>query len=272
MISGFEPDMLIYGLMLGLCAGALAGVLAGLAGVGGGLIYVPLFYAFLPTHGDGMALYIFASMVAIVMTGFFSARAHWRLGHVDNKLFAALLPGLIFGAGLGLWSTLRLPAEVILLALAALDGWVARDYGRRVDAGREPRPSPRLFSAPIGYLSGALGIGGGTMLVPLLRRHAALRVAVGTSAACGFFMAAAAVSVNLLAEADWQALLLAHWPSLAGLWLGIAVGLPFCSGWAARLHAGMGEDGLRIALRFVFIALACSLLLAAIVARYQAVA
>jgi len=269
LISGFEPELLIYGLMLGLCAGALAGVLAGLAGVGGGLIYVPLFYAFLPTRGDDMALYIFASMVAIVMTGFFSARAHWRLGHVDNRLLAVLLPGLILGAGFGLWSTLRLPAEVVLLALAALDGWVARDYGRRVNAGRESRSSPLLFSAPIGYLSGALGIGGGTMLVPLLRRHAPLRIAVGTSAACGFFMAAAAVSVNLLAESDWQVLLSTHGSSLAGIWLGIAVILPFCSGWSARLHAGMGEDSLRIVLRSVFIGLACSLLIAAIVARYQ---
>lgn len=269
MISGFEPDLLIYGLLLGLCAGALAGTLAGLAGVGGGLIYVPLFYACLPAEGGGMALYIFASLAAIVMTGFFSARAHWRLGHVDKGMLISLLPGLMIGAGLGLWSTLRLPEEVILLALAALDGWVARDYGRQIRTGPQHGHLLALISGPVGYISGALGIGGGTMLVPLLRRHTPLSVAVGTSSACGFVMAAAAVSTNLLAESDWQSLLSAHGSSLAGLWLGIALVLPFCSDWSARLHADISEESLCILLKSVFILLACSLLIAAIIARMQ---
>jgi len=266
LMSGFEPDLLLYGLMIGLCAGALAGTLAGLAGVGGGLIYVPVFYAFLPTQGDGMALYIFASMVAIAITSFFSARAHWRLGNVDKAKLGTLLPGLMLGAGLGLWSTLHLPEVLILLALAALDIWVAYDYGRSLRRASHHPPSLTLFSGPIGYASGLLGIGGGTMIVPLLRRHLPLRLAVGTSAACGLIMAIAAVSVNVLAVSDWQALLLAQWPRLAGTWLGVALILPFCSRWSARLHADMDEDSLRIVLKAVFLLLACGLLIAAAMA------
>jgi len=266
MMSGFESELLVYGLILGLCAGALAGTLAGLIGVGGGLIYVPVFYAFMPSQGVGMALHIFASMVAIVITGFFSARAHWRLGHVDKAMLGLLLPGLLIGAGLGLWSTLHLPETLILLALATLDFWIAYDYGRQARADSYHHPSLLLFSGPIGYVAGALGIGGGSMLVPLLCRHTSLRFAVGTSAACVFFMAVGAVLMNLLAEPGWHLLLLAQWPRLVGVWLGIALILPFCSHWSARLHTNMGEDALRLILRVVFILLACTLLIAAVMA------
>jgi len=262
-------SLLFYGLLVGLIAGALAGTLAGLAGVGGGLIYVPVFYAFLPAQDGGMALHIFASMLAIVMTGFFSARSHWRLGHIDKPLLLQLLPGLMVGAGLGLWSTLHLPAALILLALAALDGWVARDYGSTPVIVAGNRPSPALFSGPIGYISGALGIGGGTMIVPLLRRHLPLRAAVGTSAACTLLMALAATSLNLIAEPGWPDLLHEQWPSLLGIGLGIAAVLPFCSRWSANLHALLPEPVLRITLRSIFIALSACLLLAASLALLQ---
>ena len=126
----FDLSLLIYGLLVGLCAGSVAGTIAGLAGLGGGLIYVPVYYAMMPGAGDSVALPVFASMVAITITGFFSARAHFRLGHISREALNHLLPGLIIGAAVGLWSTLRLPETLVLLGLAALNGWVAFDYGR----------------------------------------------------------------------------------------------------------------------------------------------
>ncbi|TLS68625.1 sulfite exporter TauE/SafE family protein [Mariprofundus erugo] len=267
MISGAESELLLYGLLIGLFAGALGGTLAGLAGVGGGLVYVPLFYALLPAQqGQGMALHIFASFVAIIITGFFSARSHWRLGHIDRQTLSQLLPGLIIGAIIGLWSTLRLPEAAVLLGLAALDAWIAFDYGRTIPPDADRRPSLRLFSGPIGLASGALGIGGGTMLVPLLRRHLILRHAVGTSAACGFVMALTAVTANLLAEPDWHELMISQWPQLLGIWLGIALILPRCSHWSARLHQVSGEQNLRLALKILFFLLSACLLLAATIA------
>lgn len=260
----FDYTLLIYGIAAGLMAGAAAGVLAGLAGVGGGLIYVPLFFMMMPGgESSALSLEVLGSLVAVFFTGVFSTRAHWRLGHLHKPSFQRLLPGLLIGAGFGLWSTLQIPAVVILLLLAALDAWIAWDYGRMPAAsGRDLPLVP--FSIPIGYLSGALGVGGGTMLVPLLRRMLPLREAVGTSAACGMAMAGGAVLLNAVFEARWRELVLDQWLFLVGAWAGILLILPHTSGWAAGLHARLGEERLRLLLKVVFALLAALLALAAL--------
>jgi len=258
----FAWDIVLVGLLIGLAAGAIAGTLAGLAGVGGGLVYVPVFYALMPASGGTMAAHVFGSMVAIIMTGFFSARAHWRLGHVNVSAMSRLLPGLVVGAAIGLWQALHLPEGWVLTGLGILDAWIAWDYGR----SSEPRAGGlplSIASGPIGYVSGALGIGGGTMLVPLLRRHLSLREAVGTSSAAGVVMATLAVSGNLLFEPGWLEVLQKNLPFLTGAWLGIFLILPKTSGWAARLHGHLHETTMRHLLRALFTLLSVSLLLAA---------
>jgi len=256
--------LLGYGLLVGLAAGAIGGMLAGLAGLGGGLIYVPVLYATMPGDQKGMSLHILGSMAAIVATGFFSARSHRRLGHIHQPSFRQLMPGLIIGAGLGLWLTLRIPETLVLAGLALMDGWIAFDYGRHVRV-RENAPSLALCSGPIGYISGTLGIGGGTMLVPLLRRSLSLREAVGTSALCGMAMAAAAVIVNIALEPAWRALIGKHILFLGGVWLGILLILPLATGWSARLHSRLPETTMRLALKTLFAGLSAALALAAVI-------
>jgi len=258
-----DPYLLGYGLLVGLVAGAAGGLLGGLGGLGGGLIYVPVFYAMMPEETGSISAPVMASMGAIVFTGFFSARAHWRLGHVDMNAFRQLIPGLMLGAALGLWLTLRVPEAMVLAGLALLDGWIAWDYGRDV------RPdginsSPGLYAGPVGYISGMLGIGGGTMLVPLLRRQLPLRKAVGTSAMCGVVMAASAVTVNLLLEAGWRTALGSQALFLAGAWTGILLMLPRATRWSASLHTAFAEETVRLSLKVLFATLSAGLLIAAI--------
>lgn len=260
-----DLSLLIAGLLVGMCAGALAGTIAGLAGLGGGLVYVPVYFAMMPGSGGGMALPVFASMVAITITGFFSARAHFRLGHISHEALHYLLPGLIIGAAVGLWSTLRLPEPMVLLGLAALNGWVAFDYGRACQQQmiRQTMRLP-LLSGPVGFVSGTFGIGGGTMLVPLLRRYLPLRYAVGTSAVCGVLMAVSATLLNLFFESGWYSLLQEQLLFLSASWLGIALVLPKATGWAAYLHEVTDESLIQAILKAVFACIALTLLLAAI--------
>jgi len=265
-LAEFDISLLLYGLAFGLGAGAIGGSLAGLAGVGGGLVYVPLFYALMPHAGEGISIHVFASMVAIIITGFFSARAHWRLGHVDRGRLTQLLPGLIIGAAIGLWSTLQIPEIWVLLGLALLNAWVAYDYGNESRDTSSTSPSLYLLSGPIGYISGLLGIGGGTMLVPLLRRHNSLRHAVGTSAVCGFVMTTAAVTMNVTMEANWHEMVLSHWQFLLPAWLGLLLVMPASSAWAAGLHASVSDQTLRLILKSIFIFLSAGLFSAAFLA------
>lgn len=257
--------MLLYGAAVGLMAGTFGGILAALAGVGGGLIYVPVFYALMP-HGDGVSLPVLGSMLAIVLTGGFSARSHLRLGHVDRRTTRDMAPWLMLGAAAGLWSTLRLPEAVVLGALACLDLWVALDYGRSIRPAAMPANDRlnRMAALPIGYVSGLLGIGGGTMLVPLLRRSLPLRQAVGTSAMCGVLMAIGATVINLAGEPRWHEPLAGQASFLAGALLGILLILPRTTHWAARLHDRVAESTMRLLLKGLFLALATGLGLSAV--------
>ncbi len=254
-----DLSMLAVGLAAGLVAGTVGGVIAGLAGLGGGLIYVPVFYISMSAAGADASSTVMASLVAVVMTVAFSVRSHWRLGHISMEMVRQLIPGLMIGASLGLWLTLRIPDTVVLVGLAVLDAWIAWDYGRPARTGGQ-NVSPALYSGPIGYVSGMLGIGGGTLLVPLLRRQLPLRQAVGTTALCSLLMAAVAVAVNLLFEAGWRPLLVARMPYLLGAWGGILIILPFSTGWSARLHATATEGQMRMLLRGLFAGLSLLLL------------
>ncbi|MDX8393243.1 MAG: sulfite exporter TauE/SafE family protein [Mariprofundales bacterium] len=260
--------------MAGLLVGAAGGVLAGLAGVGGGLIYVPFFYAFMPSvtnaDFDDMGIVIFASLVSVWITGMFSAQAHWKLGNVHLSSLRILAPGLAVFAAIGLWYALYIPKNNLLLLMALLDVWVLWDlqqnhhkHGSYISSQKN-NISLRAWSIPIGGASGALGIGGGTMLMPLLRRYVPLRQAVGTSAACGMLMAAVAIILNITLEDKWLSRLSSDIPFLFSTWLGIVITSRIGSKWSAYIHVKYKEKTLRFILSLIFGMLAAYLFLAAI--------
>jgi uncharacterized membrane protein YfcA len=183
-----------------LALGAVAGTLAGLLGIGGGILVVPGL-AFL--LGDGtvpperlMQFAVGTSLATIVATALSSIRAHHRRGAVDWPVMARLTPGIVAGALLGAAIADLLPTRT----LAIVFGVFLLIISVRLFLPGQPGAHRRLpdpagtsaYGAGIGTLSSLLGIGGGTLSVPLLTWHNMdVRAAVGTASACGLPIAIA---------------------------------------------------------------------------------
>ena len=83
----------------GTAIGIAAGILAGLVGVGGGIIIVPaLVYFFgMDQHtAQGTSL-----AVLLPPVGLFAFLQYYRAGHVDVKVAALIIVGLLVGGWLG---------------------------------------------------------------------------------------------------------------------------------------------------------------------------
>lgn len=175
--------------------GAVAGVLAGLLGVGGGLVLVAALAWLLPRLGipehAAMHAALASSLASIVLTAAASARAHARRGAVMWSTVAWMVPGLLLGGLLGSGVAVRVPGDLLRLGVAgycmvaAAQLLLSRPGPGAVEA--VPRGAGiGLAGTAIGAVSALVGIGGGSMTVPLLvwRGVAPVR-AVATSSACG---------------------------------------------------------------------------------------
>lgn len=185
--------------------GAVAGVLAGLLGVGGGLVLVAALVFLLPAQGVPDALAVHAALAtalgSIILTGLSSARAHHRRGSVLWPTVRWLLPGLLLGGWAGAWLATRIDGDflrgfiALYCALAGLQ--LVADWPRsRPERADVPRgPGYAGAGVAIGAVSALVGIGGGSMTVPLLVWRGVRPVlAVGTSSACGVAIAIASAA------------------------------------------------------------------------------
>ncbi|WP_043688888.1 sulfite exporter TauE/SafE family protein [Luteimonas huabeiensis] len=185
--------------------GAFAGLLAGLLGIGGGLALIAVLVWLLPAHGiapdTAMHVALASTMASIVVTTAASAWAHHRRGGVLWPTVAWMVPGLLLGAWLGTFLAVHLDGGVLRMAVAAYCFASALQLGlgrarTALGADAVPRgPGLALAGAGIGAVSSLVGIGGGSMTVPLLVWRGVVPVrAVGTSAAVGIFVAIAAAA------------------------------------------------------------------------------
>lgn len=178
--------------------GVVAGVLAGLLGVGGGLVLVAALAWLLPLYGipqeAAMHAALASSLASIVLTAASSAYAHHGRGSVMWPTVKWMVPGLLLGGWLGSGIAVKLDDQVLrwivagYCLLAALQLLLGKTHDAAA-AATSPAPTGLPMTAAgagIGAMSAVVGIGGGSMTVPLLvwRGIAPVR-AVGTSSACG---------------------------------------------------------------------------------------
>lgn len=179
-------------------AGIFGGILAGLLGVGGGIVIVPALYLALSWTDMGaaqvMQVAVGTSLATIIFTSLSSAFGHYRRNAIDFDLLKLWGPSILFGVVLGgvlggLVSGLFLIGVFAVVALLVALEMILRG-GVVAEA---PRSFSKLVWALFGIIAGAvsamMGIGGGTVCVPLLNFLGYdIRRAVGTSAAIGFII------------------------------------------------------------------------------------
>ena len=236
--------------------GACAGVLAGLLGIGGGLVLVAALAWLLPLQGVpadvAMHVALASSMASIVLTAASSSRSHHARGSVLWPTVAWMVPGVLLGGWRGSRIAIGLDGDVLRWCVAVYCFIVAAQMllSRRRDGGDAhvvPRgPGYSAAGTAIGALSALVGIGGGSMTVPLLVWCGVRPVrAVGTSSACG-------VAIGLSAAAGYAL----HAPSgalpahgIGYVYLPAAIGVALASvlaaPWGTRLAHRLSGNALR---------------------------
>ncbi len=242
-----EPWWLAFPLL-----GLVAGLLAGLLGIGGGIVLVAALVLVLPLAGVPqvavMHVALATSLASIIVTAAASTNAHRRRGSVLWPTVFWLAPGLVLGGVLGgRWAvglagdTLATAVGVFCLLMALRMAWPVR-AALRTDAAPAPRgPLLSALGLGIGGISAIVGIGGGSLTVPLLvSRGVATVRAVGTSSACGVVIAMASAAAYAGGTTGPMAGAVAAVPGLVGFVhvpaaLGIGLGAWFAAPWGVAL-------------------------------------
>jgi len=189
----------LAGLVVALLAtGVIAGIMAGLLGVGGGIVIVPVLYHLFTLLGVDesvkMHVAVGTSLATIIPTSIMSARAHAAKGNLDASLLKTLGPALVIGVLIGTWLSGYLGGTALTAIFAAVALLVAANMAFRTQGGAlaeslPPTPFKQLIGTVIGGFSTLMGIGGGTLTVPILTLfNYPIHKAVGTAAAIGLFI------------------------------------------------------------------------------------
>lgn len=197
-MMALDFSSLIPLLAIAVGAGIVGGVLAGLLGVGGGIVIVPALYLALSSVGMDpaitMQVAVGTSLATIVFTSLSSGYGHFKRGAIDMELLRLWAPSLLVGVITGALLGGYVSGLILVGVFAVVAALVAIDMiFRKPTDDLAVRSFSKLVWAAIGTVTGALsammGIGGGTIGVPLLNFLGYdIRRAVGTSAAIGFII------------------------------------------------------------------------------------
>lgn len=178
-----------------MVTGMVAGVMAGLLGVGGGIVIVPVLYHLFTFLGVDEAIRMHVavgtSLATIIPTSIISSRAHFKRGSLNVVLLKQLIPSVIVGVVCGVvlsgyMSGAFLTAIFAIVALLVALNMALKKEGFTISDGLPNKTGTSFIGFFIGGISTLMGIGGGTLSVPILSAfRTPMHTAVGTGAALG---------------------------------------------------------------------------------------
>jgi uncharacterized membrane protein YfcA len=155
-----------------------------------------------------MHLAVGTSLATIIPTSIVSARAHHRRGAVDIELLKswgpAVLVGVLIGTAIGGFVKGQVLIGVFaVVALAVAANMAFRPEGSTVSDHLPVGGWQHAIGVVIGVFSAMMGIGGGTLSVPILGAFSyPIRRAVGTASAIGLIIAVPGAAGFVLAGLD----------------------------------------------------------------------
>ncbi|MBB3809139.1 sulfite exporter TauE/SafE family protein [Pseudochelatococcus contaminans] len=180
-------------------AGLLGGLLAGLLGVGGGIVIVPVLYHIFSAVGIEetlrMKIAVATSLATIVATSAVSVKSHYARGAIDIGLLKSWSLPIAIGVVAGAIIGSEVKGQVLSFVFATVALFVAVQMTFSGQGTRLYDDFPNVVvkwgsGLFVGVISAMMGIGGGSLSVPILTTVGYdIRKAVGTASAIGFVIA-----------------------------------------------------------------------------------
>ena len=201
MLENLDQNQIILIVTLMTASAVIVGFMAGLFGIGGGLIMVPVLfyiYSFVGIEQKFiMHLALGTSFSIIIPTSIISTITHLKFKAVDFgivKTFGVfVVVGIVFGTifAVSLKTSSLVLLFSIMTAIFAIYFLIEKEKINPV-----PKQINLIYRVICGFLSGffsgPMGIGGGVFNVPIFKIFGySINVAIGSSAAIGFFNALA---------------------------------------------------------------------------------
>ena len=191
-----------------IATGAFAGILAGLLGVGGGIVIVPVLFFVFQGFGvspeSAMVIATATSLATIIPTSISSIRSHNQKGNVDFDLLKRWAVFIFIGVLAGSWLVTRVNGTWltglfgVIATLSALN-MLFRTGKSALFQSLPGKTGQATMGGSIGFFSSMVGIGGGTISVPLLTLYNyPAHKAVGTAAAIGLIISLPGAATMLI--------------------------------------------------------------------------
>jgi len=198
LLETLDQNQIIFFVIVMAVAAIPVGFVAGLFGVGGGLITVPvLFYIFDSAGLDRlfiMHLAVGTSFAIIIPTSFISTMTHMKFKAVDFDIVKSFGIFVMFGIIIGTIFAANLKTAYLIFFFSIITMFFSFYFLISKEKMKPMQNKMNIVNKIIlgslsGFFAAPMGIGGGSINVPILKMFGySINQAIGSSAAIGFIV------------------------------------------------------------------------------------